>query len=163
VIDGSGWQDQRDPRQQYKAPNAMPSQGPPPPPLPLQRVNTMSMAPPGKYGAGASRAAASQVNSPKIKPIEDVNEVQVDGSTDGKTLRKTPVANLKKKRSSKGGTKVATVMMEESKLSPDTANAIKSFLKLHYLRTRKHDAAVEFLYGPSQGMCPSCTYTCFPL
>ncbi|KAE9368896.1 hypothetical protein N431DRAFT_547753 [Stipitochalara longipes BDJ] len=145
VMDGFGRQDRWDPRQ-HGLPAAMPNQGPPPP-RPLQRVNTMSNAPPGKYGVGSSRTAAAQVDSPKIKPTIETNEEQVAGSVDGKTLAKRP--NLKNRKSSKGQSKTKDTK-EETKPSPETANAIKSFLKLHYLRTRKHDAAVEFLYGPSQ-------------
>jgi hypothetical protein len=157
VMDGMGRQDRQDPRQQHRSPALQSNQGPQPPRM-LQMVNTMSNAPPGKYGVGSSRTAAAQaVDLPKIKSTIGINEdAHADGTADGKTHEKRPTAGLKSRKSSKGQTQVKTKQdsKEYSKPSPEAANAIKSFLKLHYLRTRKHDEAVEFLYGPSQGMCP---------
>ncbi|KAH8654473.1 hypothetical protein BGZ60DRAFT_532842 [Tricladium varicosporioides] len=39
---------------------------------------------------------------------------------------------------------------EEAKVTPESASAIENYLKLHCLRTRLHDDAVEFLYGRTQ-------------
>jgi len=147
VMDGLGNQDRPDHRQ-YR---------PHPPPSThgfrmVQRVNTMSNAPPGKYGVGASKAAAAQVvDLPKNKSTIGINE---DPGAVGKDRAKRPSAGLKNRKPSKGQTKTKKDSKEYTKPSLDAANAIKNFLKLHYLRTRKHDEAVEFLYGPSQGMSP---------
>ncbi|KAG4431178.1 hypothetical protein IFR05_013341 [Cadophora sp. M221] len=35
--------------------------------------------------------------------------------------------------------------------SPETADAVRQYLNLHCLRTRRHDQAINFLYGKSQG------------
>lgn len=146
-MDGLGNQDRPDHRQ-YR---------PHPPPSThgfrmVQRVNTMSNAPPGKYGVGASKAAAAQVvDLPKNKSTIGINE---DPGAVGKDRAKRPSAGLKNRKPSKGQTKTKKDSKEYTKPSLDAANAIKNFLKLHYLRTRKHDEAVEFLYGPSQGMSP---------
>jgi ankyrin repeat protein len=159
VMDDFGGQHQQDLRQ-YRLPPPMPNQGPPPL-RPLQRVNTMSNAPPGKYGIGSSRTGAAQVDSPKIKSMVEINKEQVVGSTNDKTIAKRPTH--KNRRPSKGQTKTNKNTKEETKPSPEAANEIKSFLKLHCLRTMKHDEAVDFLYGPSQGMCPIWTRACsFP-
>jgi ankyrin repeat protein len=149
VMDGL-WKQDRPDQRQYK---------PQPPPSThtfrmIQRVNTMSNAPPGKYGVGASRAAVSQAaDSPKNKLTIGTNE-NADGSAAGTNRPKRPSTGLKNRKPSNGKTKTKQDSKEYTKPSLDAANAIKSFLKLHYLRTRKHDDAVEFLYGPSQGMSP---------
>jgi ankyrin repeat protein len=151
VMDGLGKQDRPDHRQYrpHRPPSTHSFRM-------VQRVNTMSNAPPGKYGVGASRAAAAQVvDLPKNKSTIGINEDPgADGSIVGKDRAKRPSAGLKNRKPSKGQTKSKKDSKEYTKPSLDAANAIKSFLKLHYLRTRKHDEAVEFLYGPSQGMSP---------
>jgi Ankyrin repeats (3 copies) len=149
--DGYAGSDRRDPRQTSKLLNTAQVQPIPPLPLPLQRVNTMSTAPPGKYGAGAARTVLAQAELPKSKPTIDIN-VDQGGTSESRTPLKTPIKKLgtdaAKTRPSKKAQKLKTA--DDSKPSLETANSIKSFLKLHYLRTRKHDAAVDFLYGSSQ-------------
>lgn len=41
---------------------------------------------------------------------------------------------------------------KEVKVTEESANVIRSYLKLHCMRTRSHDKAVDFLYGRNQGM-----------
>ncbi len=41
---------------------------------------------------------------------------------------------------------------EEMKVTEESANVIRTYLKLHCMRTRSHDKAVDFLYGRNQGM-----------
>ena len=41
---------------------------------------------------------------------------------------------------------------EEAKVTNESADAILNYLKLHCMRTRNHDDAVDFLYGREQGM-----------
>lgn len=67
------------------------------------------------------------------------------GSVDGDSLNpKTPVAP---KASS-----VRKKVKEEVKVTEESANVIRNYLKLHCMRSRNHDDAVDFLYGRSQGM-----------
>ncbi|KAL8875188.1 MAG: hypothetical protein Q9198_006414 [Flavoplaca austrocitrina] len=65
------------------------------------------------------------------------------GSRDGKELNlKSPAVPKESRR--KGRVK------EEVKVTEDSANGIRSYLKLHCMRTRSHDKAVDFLYGRNQ-------------
>lgn len=43
---------------------------------------------------------------------------------------------------------------DEAKVTEESAETILNYLKLHCMRTRNHDDAVDFLYGRNQGMWP---------
>lgn len=67
------------------------------------------------------------------------------GSSDGKELNLKSPAVLKESRRKERE-------KEEAKLTEESANVIRSYLKLHCIRTRSEDEAVDFLYGRNQGM-----------
>jgi hypothetical protein len=60
--------------------------------------------------------------------------------SDGSRTRTTTKPRVKKR------------IKEEAKVTEESADAILSYLKLHCMRTRNHDDAVDFLYGREQGM-----------
>ncbi len=120
-------------------------------PMPTQKAQTFSNAPPGKYGAGVSRTNAGPLDALKGKPTVDVAVSREVGAADTRTpisifVKKRPGFDTKK--STRAGAKTSP---GDEKPSPEVGNAVKSFLKLYYLRTRKHDIAIEFLYGHSPG------------
>jgi len=49
--------------------------------------------------------------------------------------------------------KVRRRTKEEAKVTEESAETILNYLKLHCMRTRNHDDAVDFLYGRNQGIC----------
>ena len=84
---------------------------------------------PGKYGAGQQRMTS--VNSPPVGPAPNYS---VPGRGDEKKAVNDP--SMKKQ-----GTKDSTDSQRFKVME------IRNFLKMHYLRERGHDAALEILYG----------------
>ncbi|KAH8805997.1 hypothetical protein F5884DRAFT_801362 [Xylogone sp. PMI_703] len=145
----TGTQERREP---YGPPErATPAVAAPPPFRPIQRTNTLADAAPGKYGAGSARGMPTSSAPQPGRPSVSVDTNKTDGSTAGSVA---PVPAVESRKSAKGASKKSTKTKvrtrEEVKPSPESANAVKSLLKLHYLRTRKHDEAVDFLYGSAQ-------------
>lgn len=116
------------------------------------RANTLTDEPPGKYGAGSARGTTPVVDSSKniwLTGSQDVGQVSTSTSTSVRTPAQEPVAYSREARVSKKGMKTKTGPKEGVNPSPKSADAIKSFLKLSFLRKRNHDAALDFLYGSS--------------
>lgn len=135
----------------YRPQKSTPSQD-----LPKPLQNPTTDAAPGKYGAGPTRGMAVSSVPQLGVPVINTDLAQENGSNRSGTQTPTIVAETKKSKSLLK--KSLKVKREEVKPSTESANAVKSFLKLHYLRTRKHDDAVEFLYGSSQGILISLSY-----
>jgi hypothetical protein len=130
-----------------KAPAAplAPSQDKYPEDMPLRRASTQMDAPltlrkealsgkdsaSGKYGGGQQRATI--VNSPTVGPATDFPVPERGGE---KESRKKDLLTRKP------DTKESNNDGQRSKVTE-----IRNFLKLHYLRERDHDAALEILYG----------------
>jgi hypothetical protein len=94
----------------------------------LRRVNTSSEAPLGK-------------DRPNL-----LISIGVEGSRDVKGLNpKTPVAAESSSRRKKAEKK-------EVKVTEESAGMIRDYLKLHCMRTRNEEDAIDFLYGRNQGM-----------
>jgi hypothetical protein len=112
-------------------------------------VNTSGETPSGKYGsAGGSYGGRKGAGFGSGEPRKVLSRVHTGlggvGSSDGKGLNpKTPVAPKKSKRKEKE---------KEEKVTEESADAIRYYLKLHCLRSRDHDEAVDFLYGRNQGL-----------
>jgi hypothetical protein len=104
---------------------------------PLMRVNTGSEAPYGKYPSGS----ATPLNIKLAIPTGATGPGSSDGNPSRSNPSKTPRESGKKKRDK-----------EESKVTEESAGMVRSLLKLHCMRTRDHDNAVDFLYGRNQGM-----------
>jgi hypothetical protein len=100
-------------------------------------------APKGKYGSTAPTRSATLDGPLQSKP-------RAEGKQDsgGKEDASAPKHKEKKRRSDKKETRTRS-----SKIRPtqESAAKIKEFLKLYCLRHKKHDEAVEFLYGVQQG------------
>ncbi|RKU46266.1 hypothetical protein DL546_006500 [Coniochaeta pulveracea] len=99
-------------------------------------------APKGKYGTTAP-TRSSTLDGP-LQPKPKVEGKQDPGSKEDDA---TPKHKEKKRRSEKKDTRTRS-----SKIRPtqESAAKIKEFLKLYCLRHKKHDEAVEFLYGVQQ-------------
>ncbi|KAH0562507.1 hypothetical protein GP486_002799 [Trichoglossum hirsutum] len=123
---------------------------------PLSRANTGSETPLGRYGASASYGGpdgagnggymsaglGSRLGEPPKIGLRIPTGPGGLGSSDGRGLNpKTPLApkESRKKREK-----------EEAKVTKESASAIRNYLKLHCMRTRNHEDAVDFLYGPNQ-------------
>jgi hypothetical protein len=89
------------------------------------------------FGLGSGEPSTSGLNTPLVR--------RQTGSGAGKLLSpKQPLVpkKIKKKEKEK----------EAGKVTEESADAIRTFLKLHCIRTKDHDDAVDFLYGRNQGM-----------
>ncbi|KAI9797324.1 MAG: hypothetical protein M1833_005503, partial [Piccolia ochrophora] len=96
---------------------------------PPRRTNSI-LKPPGQP-SGPSSSSGALKSSGGIKAMSNVESLVGNGKLG--TIKKT-----RKKRE-----KV------ESEVTKESADDVMSYLKLHCLRTRSHDAASDFLYGPN--------------
>jgi hypothetical protein len=118
-------------------------------------VNTSGETPSGKYGsAGGSynEHKGAEFGPGKLRKV--LSKVHTGpggvGSGDGKgPNQKTPVA-LKTSAALKKSKRKEKE--KEEKVTEESADAIRYYLKLHCLRSRDHDEAVDFLYGRNQGL-----------
>jgi ankyrin repeat protein len=122
---------------------------------PLRRLTTSSEAPLGEYGiVGGSYGGSGGAGNAGYKSIAlglgsgEPPKIG-DGSSDGKGLNpKTPVA-AEEKRRKKAEKKTEK---KEVKVTEESAGMIRDYLKLHCMRTRNEEDAVDFLHGRNQGM-----------
>ena len=115
----------------------------------FRKTNTMDTVAPGKYTAGSARGlfqATPPLHGPPIPPT-DIN--QGTGGERGGVVSERAAKTVAKSRPV--NRRVKSGPKQEVMPSPESAKAIKKLLKVHYLRTRKHDEAVDFLYNPLQG------------
>ena len=95
----------------------------------IRRVNTEDK------GIGGSAESANK----HVKLGEMVLNIPRSGVSDGSRTPTTTKPRAKKR------------VKEEVKVTDESADAILNYLKLHFMRTRNHDDAVDFLYGREQG------------
>jgi len=107
----------------------------------LHRVSTHSEAPTGKFGSSAKPSATDAARRGHIT-IPGPDGVRVGPGTPVVTREKDKNKDAKK---GKGSSKSKS---SRSRATPESAQEIKQFLKLHFLRKKTHDEALEFLYGP---------------
>jgi ankyrin repeat protein len=105
------------------------------PPQQPQRRGTHIEAPAGKFGPGKAT-----VPDPRGRPLPPIVPVSGPNPMDPKT----PSAAPKKKKPTTKKPKIP-----RSRATEASAQEIKKFLKLYYLRKKKHEEALEFLYGPN--------------
>jgi hypothetical protein len=108
-------------------------------------------APKGKFGSAAPTRSTTLDGPLQSKPRGEAKpepKTTQDPSAKGEKEATDPKSKGKKKRSEKKETK-----SRSSRIKPtqESAAKIKEFLKLYCLRHKKHDEAVEFLYGVQQG------------
>ncbi|KUJ16880.1 uncharacterized protein LY89DRAFT_669327 [Mollisia scopiformis] len=107
----------------------------------------------------SQEAVSLSVKEPKFGPIKRVNT----GAEPGKPRDPPKLGIMTTSANGTGGTprtpaagtapKVAAKKKkekEEIKVTEESAKAIKNFMKLHCMRTRNQDDAVDFLYGRTQ-------------
>lgn len=119
--------------------------------MPKVPVMPSSGSEPGKANAGIRRVGTGERGIPGGADINGYKmgamALNIPSSTarpGGSDGSRTPV-QMKPSR-------VKKRTKEEAKATEDSADAILNYLKLHCMRTRNHDDAVDFLYGRNQGM-----------
>jgi ankyrin repeat protein len=111
---------------------------------PLRRVKTGSEAPNGMLGSNAG-SNRSPIDAGGIGNKYSDLRAPKDTSRPTTSNDTTTSVGLKPAKGERKSKEIAEV-------TDDTANMILDYLKLHCLQTRLHDDAVDFLYGPGQGM-----------
>lgn len=113
--------------------------------LPVRQSYTRIDSPPGKrIPVGQSRELSLRppaIDSPTLQLIHE--HFMPEANDEEKTSRKTrqSLRTLHAKRADREKS-------HHLKVTEENVKSITGFLKLHYLRERGHDAALEILYGP---------------
>jgi ankyrin repeat protein len=130
-----------------------------PPPMPVPKAPSIP-TPPGPEQSSKSNSSLRRVGTgergipgssdkDKYRKLDDMAlniplNISRAGASDGSRTPTTTKPIRAKKRTK-----------EEAKVTEESADTILNYLKLHCMRTRNHDDAVDFLYGRSQGNPPS--------
>lgn len=112
---------------------------------PLKKYASVNASYTGHKSAGLASGSGelSKAGLDVSTGIEGTRNSDVKGSNQNKPmgLRKSKKRGKEKEKES-----------EDAKITEKSTDAIMNFLKLHCMRTMKHDDAVDFLYGRNQGI-----------